>query len=278
MRLLGKGIINREIIPHLRVNKHNRLSKEYGMWRVVECIVYKLKTGVQWHLLPMRLFFKNKSIHWQSVYYHYNRWSADGSWECVWHQVMSKYKDCLDLSSVDLDGTHSPCKKGGEEVGYQGRKKAKTTNLHFLTDRKGNVLGCSQPISGDHHDTFEIEKTMAKILNDLHAKNLNTVGLFLNADPGFDCKSLRTICFQHDIFPNIKENKRNKKSSESESYPFDNELYKERYAIERTNAWVDNFRQLIIRYETKARNWMGAHYLAFTIMFLKKNKIVNTYF
>lgn len=35
--------------------------------------------------------------------------------------------------------------------------------------------------------------------------------LFLNADAGFDGKSLRTVCEQLDIFPNIDFNKRRKK-------------------------------------------------------------------
>lgn len=35
--------------------------------------------------------------------------------------------------------------------------------------------------------------------------------LFLNADAGFDGKSLRTVCEQLDIFPNIDFNERRKK-------------------------------------------------------------------
>ena len=37
--------------------------------------------------------------------------------------------DDLDLSEVNFDGSHSLAKKGGESVAYQGRKKAKTTNI-----------------------------------------------------------------------------------------------------------------------------------------------------
>jgi hypothetical protein len=43
----------------------------------------------------------------------------------------------LDMSSVQLDGSHTPAKRGGEAVAYQHRKKSKTTNALFLTDKKG---------------------------------------------------------------------------------------------------------------------------------------------
>lgn len=41
----------------------------------------------------------------------------------------------MDLSSSDLDGSHTKALKGGEQVGYQGRKKRKTTKTLYLTDR-----------------------------------------------------------------------------------------------------------------------------------------------
>jgi transposase len=248
------------------------------MWRVVECIIYKLKTGVQWSLLPLKEFFRKPSISWQSIFYRYNTWCADGSWEQVWNHIFGKYKSELNLSSIELDGTHSPCKSSGEQIGYQGRKKAKTTNMLLISDLEGNVIGSSEPISGEHHDSFEIKKVLTKIFESMQAKGLNLDGLFLNADPGFDSKELRELCEQYGVFPNIKANKRNAPIDSNEGYLFDNELYKDRYVIERTNAWIDNFRQLTIRYETKARNWLGAHFLAFTLIFLKNRKIVNFYF
>ena len=41
------------------------------------------------------------------------------------------------MSSVEIDGSHTPAKRGGQQVGYQGRKKANTTNMLFLTDPTG---------------------------------------------------------------------------------------------------------------------------------------------
>jgi len=81
-------------------------------------ILYRLKTGCQWRELPMKQFFK-QSYCWQSVYFHFQKWSKDGSWERAWHTILEKHKHLLDLSSIQLDGTHTPVKRGGEACGYQ---------------------------------------------------------------------------------------------------------------------------------------------------------------
>ena len=45
-------------------------------------------------------------------------------------------------------------------------------------------------------------------------------------------------CCERNV--NICFNKRNSESSARDEY-FDLQLYEERYSIERTNAWIDNF-------------------------------------
>ncbi|HCE54338.1 MAG TPA: IS5/IS1182 family transposase, partial [Lutibacter sp.] len=47
-------------------------------------------------------------------------------------------------------------------------------------------------------------------------------------------------------------------------------LYKERYSIERTNAWMDSFRSLLNRFDTTLTSWKGFNFLAFIVIGLKK--------
>lgn len=49
------------------------------------------------------------------------RWSKDGSWKRMWTELLRINKGSLDLSSIQLDGSHTPVKRGGEAVGYQCR-------------------------------------------------------------------------------------------------------------------------------------------------------------
>lgn len=47
-------------------------------------------------------------------------------------------------------------------------------------------------------------------------------------------------------------------------------LYKERYSIERTNAWMDSYRSVLNRFDTTLASWKGWNYVAFILILLKK--------
>lgn len=235
-------------------------------YQVVEAILYRLKTGCQWRQLPMKQFFSEK-YGWAGVYHHFRKWSKDGSWEKVWCLLLEKYKHLLDMSSVQLDGTHTPTKQGGEAVGYQVRKKGKTSNMLILTDSQGIPIACSEPMAGNHNDAYELEKNVGKMLNKIQSSNISTDGLFLNADAGFDTEDFRKFCYKNDIFDNIDMNTRN---GQENDHIFDELLYKCRFVIERTNAWLDAFKALLVRFETNQVHRKALNLLAFCVILLRQ--------
>jgi len=235
-------------------------------YQVIQAILYRLKTGCQWRELPMKQFFRVK-YKWQSVYYHFQKWSKDGSWEKVWNLLLERHKNKLDMSSIQLDGTHTPTKRGGKAVGYQGRKKCKTSNMLIITDSQGIPLACSDPISGNHNDAYNLVDTFNEMLANIQTSNIRTDGLFLNADAGFDTKEFRESCFTNDIIDNIDKNKRNGEENES---IFDEMLYKCRFVIERTNAWLDAFKAILVRFETNSIYWKALNLLAFCVVLIRQ--------
>jgi len=62
----------------------------------------------------------------------------------------------LDLSSIQLDGSQTRVHRSGQLVSYQKRRADETTNLLFLSDKRGNLVGVSAPIEGRHHDSYQI--------------------------------------------------------------------------------------------------------------------------
>ena len=152
-------------------------------YQVVQAILYTLKTGCRWRELPMKEFF-TLSYRWLSVYYHFQKWSKDGSGETMWQNLLDKHKAVLDLSSAQLDGTHTPTKRGGEAVDYQGRKKCKTSNMLIITDSKGISVVCSKAISGNHNDAYKLKENLEEMIHSLEASNIAVDALFLNADSG----------------------------------------------------------------------------------------------
>lgn len=266
-KVLSKDIIEKEILPHLSRAKRGYETKSC-LVEVINSILYKLKTGIQWHMLPMESLFSDVVLSYKTVYWHFRKWSKNGEWLNSWLHILDNNKSELDLSTSSIDGSHTRALRGGEEVEFQTRKMSKTTNALYFTDNQGMPIAMSTPVSGNHHDLFEIDTHLSELFQTLKKANIATDGLFVNADAGFDSKEFRSKCFEYGIIPNTATNPRNGDSDEL--IIFDKMLYEQRYTIERTNAWMDSYRTLLNRFETTIANWMAFNYIAFMTIFLKK--------
>jgi len=213
---------------------------------------------------------RKKEISWQAVYYHFQKWSADGSLERVWQQSIQTIHDDLDLSQLNLDGSHALAKKGGESVAYQHRKRAKTSNILPITDTQGYVLASTGIVAGNHHDAFDLKPHLQDAFRAMKHLGLTIAGAYFNADSAFDTLEARKVCFNHQVIPNICANKRNRKSvKRGRKRLFDGAIYKQRFTSERSFAWIDKFRALLIRFDRKDANFLGAHHLVFALINLR---------
>lgn len=265
--MLDKDTIKNEIMPHLSVAKRGYVSK-YPLVDVVNAILYKLKTGCQWEYLPVGHLFCGEAPSYKTVFHHYRKWCKLGDWQKMFTSIVQNHKRMFDLSVSNIDGSHTPAVKGGERVGYQGRKKRKTTNSIFFTDRNGLPLAMSEPEAGNHADLYGIGRSVDGIVMQLERAGINCNGLFNNADAGFDGMSFRAALRKHGIIDNVCPNPRNGRTKQNHNI-FDVELYKNRWVIERTNAWMDSFRSVLTRFDTTLSSWSGWNYLTFTIICIK---------
>ena len=266
--VLDKDTIKIWIMPYLSVAKRGFTTK-FDLIEIVNSILYKLKSGCQWRMLPVGHLFTGEPPTWNTVFHHYRKWSKAGEWKSTFTEILSQNKDKVDLSLSHIDGSHTPAYRGGEMVAYQGRKKRNTTNALFLSDRNGLPLAMSEPQAGNHTDLFEIGDRVEEIMQQLKDADISTDGLFSNLDAGFDGKELRKALDGHEVISNVCPNRRNGCDS-SEEYLFDEEMYKERWTVERTNAWMDGFKAVLARFDTTVSSWKGWNYLAFIVIFLKK--------
>jgi transposase len=274
MEVISKSMIEKWIVPFLSIGKRGAKAA-VAIGDIVRIILHRLKTGVQWRFLPLKAFLDTGAITYNGVYYHYSKWVKDGSFQKAWTAILKAHKALLDLSSMQLDGSHTPAKGGGENIGYQGRKAAKTTNALFFVDKNGQPVAMATPQRGNHHDLYEIKTLFEQMCQSLEDADIAVKGIFLNADAGFltescgDAEELRRLCREKEIEANIADNPRNGTLSETYQH-FDELLYKERYVIERTNAWLDSFKTLLVRFEKNINSWMAQHFMAFSVLLLRK--------
>ena len=92
------------------------------------------------------------------------------------------------------------------------------------------MIAMGSPKAGNHNDLYEIEEVLKEILV-------------------------------------LLDNPRN---GEQLYVYFDEELYKNRFKIERANSWIDGYKGLIMRYEYLDVTWIGMLLLGFISKFLKK--------
>ena len=83
MGILSKNTIDTWIIPHLTVGSRG-FDPTVPIYEIVEAILHRLKTGCQWRELPTKQFFSDAVLSWNTVFYHYNKWSKSGCWAKIW--------------------------------------------------------------------------------------------------------------------------------------------------------------------------------------------------
>lgn len=260
------------IRPHLTTAQRGFECK-IPLYKVFNYILYKYHTGCQWDKLPIEKCVDDPTrpeISHDAVAYHHRKWSRDGSLERVWLGSIITIQEQLDLSHLNLDGSHAIAKKGGESVAYQGRKRAKTTNILPFTDQHGFIVGTTKLVAGNHHDAFNLKPHLQSTFKQMKSLGLELTGAYFNADSAFDTKDARKTCFNHGLIPNIIENTRNrKKPKRGPKRLFDKAVYKKRFSSERTFAWIDKFRGLLLRFDRYDAPFLGAHYIVFAMINLR---------
>jgi hypothetical protein len=95
-------------------------------------------------------------------------------------------------------------------------------------------------------------------------------GAYLNLDGGFDSAHNRKCSFNAGLIPNIKEHPRNRKTTKRGRKRFFNEaIHALRMRVERTFAWEDKFKRLLIRFERIQQRHYGMKLLGYTLINLR---------
>lgn len=268
---LTEDQFNEHVRPYLSTAKRGFVCK-IPLYKVFNYILYRFYTGCQWLQVPIEQdpATRQKEISPDAIYYHFRKWSRDGSLTKVWEGSIMTITPTLNLSELNLDGSHALAKKGGEAVAYQGRKKAKTSNILPITDAQGYIVATTGIIAGNHNDAYNLKPHLQAAFKHMKRLGLAIAGAFFNADAAFDTQAARKTCFNHGVVPNIAENKRNRKTTKrGRKRFFDAAIYKHRFVSERTFAWVDKFRALLVRYERKEIYCLGGHFIAFALINLR---------
>lgn len=99
MEVLSSSSIETYIIPWLSIGSRGK-TDEVPTLKIVQAILYRVKTGCQWRSLPVKQFFSTKPYTWQGVYHHFRQWIAEGSWRGAFVALLKEHPRVIDLSSA----------------------------------------------------------------------------------------------------------------------------------------------------------------------------------
>lgn len=234
----------------------------YNIVDIVKAIVYVLKTGCQWHMLPKE--FGNSS----SLYKHYLKYVKDDIIKQLWCNELNEYmekpenKSTKNLTKQSIDCSLVKSINGNDVIGKNPTDRGRNgSKISAIVDVKGVPLGFILTGANKADHTL-MQETIDNML--VHKKTKAK----LYADKGYSNKKAKD-CAELNNYKLRCENKKNAKVK----------LFKEeketvnhiRYVMEATFSWIKNFKRLILRYDRKASSYIGFLMLSFAMITAKKN-------
>lgn len=124
------------------------------------------------------------------------------------------------------------------------------------------------------HDNQLFNESFTNLLEICDSLLLDTTNSYFVLDSAFDSIANKIELEKYDFIPVIKPNLRGTKNREKiyqrlDEFESVKHIYKERYKIEKTFAWEDTYRKLVIRYEKLQCTFIGFRYLAYSMINLR---------
>jgi transposase len=280
-----------------------------GRWRchrqVIDGILHRVRTGVQWRDLPERFG------PWKTVYERHRLWSADGTWERLLQQVQAA-ADAADEIDWDIavdstivrahqhaagartDPPPAPASKGTERQNTRPRRRGRrarpagaggeglgrsrggfTSKLHLSAD------GRCRPLSllitgGQRADCTQFEAVLEKIrVPRIGHGRPRTKPDSLAADKAYSNGPCRQYLRRRGIRHTIPEKAdsqaaRQRKGSRGGRPPgFHEERYKKRNTVERAINRIKQARAVATRYDKRGYVFLGTTTVAALIIWLR---------
>lgn len=216
-------------------------ANDFGRPREIEAraiynaIMYLLKTGIQWRMMP------NDLPKWKTVNHYFREWRLNGVWTAAYEILRSQERErkgrenqptagCLDSQSVK---TGRYC---SEQRSYDGGKKVVGRKRHLLVDTEGLPIAVVVTRAGasDHEGA---EKVLGiKGQAGARLKKVWVDGTYNGA------RWQEEIKIKHGI-----ELEEVKKQEEVKGW----QLLARRWVVERTFGWLTGARRLVKDYELK---------------------------
>jgi putative transposase len=206
-------------------------SRRYELREIVNAILYLVKTGCQWRMLP------NDFAPWQLVYYYFNTWKKHEVFEVIHESLVQQTrlkqgkKEQPTVGIIDAQSVKSTL-VSSESKGFDAGKRIKGIKRHIIVDTLGMVLAVIIQAASvqDRDGAMEVISKLFEGWN-------MVIKIF--ADNGYRGALIDKVKTKFKIaFEVIKR---------SELHTF--KILPKRWIVERTFAWIETNRRAAKNYE-----------------------------
>ncbi len=206
-------------------------NRKYDLREIVNAILYVVKTGCQWRMLP------GDFPPWKLVYYYFSVWKKAAIFEIIQETLVEKLRvrdgkkeeptvGIIDAQSVK--NTLVSC----QDKGFDAGKKIKGIKRHIIVDTLGLILAVViQSASVQDRDGA------VDVVNKLFESWKKIIKIF--ADGGYRGELIKTIKTKFKVELEIIKR--------DELHTF--KILPKRWVVERTFAWIDTNRRASKNYE-----------------------------
>jgi hypothetical protein len=139
-----------------------------------------------------------------------------------------------------------------------------------IVDNNDFVLAALPVAPVNEADTVLLPEGLNALKRVARQADLEIDGSYLNLDGGVDSRHNRKAIFNAGLIPNIKENLRNRKAvKRGRKRLFNAAIHALRVRVERTFAWEDKFKRLLLRFEFIQHRHYGTKLMAYTLVNLR---------
>lgn len=225
----------------------------YARREMVNACCYALRTGCAWRLLPKTF------PPWQAIYKSFSRWAAGGVFETMHDRLRQQWRDRMGKAPqptaaiIDAQSTRSSAQGG--ETGYDAGKKVKGRKRHLVVDTMGLLLALTITAA-----SVQDRDAAAAVVAQACAKVPGLKKLY--ADGAYGGKCAQALEAAHGLSVEIVRHPGNRSTGTWQDaqqplwpalVPTGFVVLPKRWVVERTHAWNERARRLMIHHDRS--NW-----------------------